>query len=76
MTQITVNNVQNLVNSIFIRLNFKGDWFVLTDVNGATFNSLDEAIDFVRSNNLLRSNQVELSHFNQAMMGNSQWDNL
>ncbi len=76
MTQITVNNVQNLVNSIFIRLNFKGDWFVLTDVNGATFNSLDEAIDFVRANSLLKGNHVELSHFNQAMAGNGQWDNV
>jgi hypothetical protein len=76
MTQVTANNVQNLVNSVFIRLNLKGDWFVLTDVNGATFNSLDEAIDFVRANNLLSGNQIELSHFNQAMLGNAQWDNL
>ena len=75
MINLTAKQVSMLSNSIFFRLNFEGEWKVLTDFNGDTFETMIEAKTFVREN-LGKNNYVELSSFEQALMNNGQWDNV
>jgi len=75
MVNLTAKQVSMLSNSIFFRLNFEGEWKVLTDFNGDTFVTMIEAKTFVREN-LGKNNYVELSSFEQALMNNGQWDNV
>lgn len=75
MVNLTAKQVSMLSNSIFFRLNFEGEWKVLTDFNGDTFETMIEAKTFVREN-LGKNNYVELSLLEQALMNNSQWDNV
>jgi len=75
MENLTAKQVSMLSNSIFFRLNFEGEWKVLTDFNGDTFVTMIEAKTFVREN-LGKNNYVELSSFEQALMNNGQWDNV
>jgi hypothetical protein len=75
MVNLTAKQVSMLSNSIFFRLNFEGEWKVLTDFNGDTFETMIEAKTFVREN-LGKNNYVELSSLEQALMNNSQWDNV
>lgn len=75
MVNLTAKQVSMLSNSIFFRLNFEGEWKVLTDFNGDTFETMIEAKTFVREN-LSKNNYVELSSLEQALMNNSQWDNV
>ncbi len=75
MVNLTAKQVSMLSNSIFFRLNFEGEWKVLTDFNGDTFETMIEAKTFVREN-LGKNNYVELSSFEQALMNNGQWDNV
>lgn len=75
MVNLTAKQVLMLSNSIFFRLNFEGEWKVLTDFNGDTFETMIEAKTFVREN-LGKNNYVELSSLEQALMNNSQWDNV
>ena len=75
MVNLTAKQVSMLSNSIFFRLNFEGEWKVLTDFNGDTFETIIEAKTFVREN-LGKNNYVELSSFEQALMNNGQWDNV
>ncbi len=75
MVNLTAKQVSMLSNSIFFRLNFEGDWKVLTDFNGNTFKTMIEAKTFVREN-LSKNHYVELSSFEQALMNNGQWDNV
>ena len=75
MVNLTAKQVSMLSNSIFFRLNFEGEWKVLTDFNGDTFETMIEAKTFVREN-LGKNNYVELSSLEQALMNNGQWDNV
>lgn len=75
MEDLTAKQVSMLSNSIFFRLNFEGEWKVLTDFNGDTFETMIEAKTFVREN-LGKNNYVELSSLEQALMNNGQWDNV
>lgn len=75
MVNLTAKQVSMLSNSIFFRLNFEGEWKVLTDFNGNTFETMIEAKTFVRED-LGKNNYVELSSFEQALMNNGQWDNV
>ena len=75
MINLTAKQVSMLSNSIFFRLNFEGEWKVLTDFNGDTFETMIEAKTFVREN-LGKKHYVELSSFDQALRDNGQWDNL
>ncbi len=74
MKNLTAKQILQLSNSIFFRLDFKGEWNVLTDFDGNTFDFISEAKAFVRKH--LSDRYVELSTFNQALMGNGQWDNV
>jgi hypothetical protein len=76
MKNLTATQVAQLAESIFIRLNFEGDFMILTNFDGSNFTDLDDAIDFVRASTLGRANHIELSHFDQAMSGNGEWDNV
>ena len=75
MVNLTAKQVSMLSNSIFFKLDFEGEWKVLTDFNGDTFETMIEAKTFVREN-LGKNNYVELSSFEQALMNNGQWDNV
>lgn len=75
MVNLTAKQVSMLSNSIFFRLNFEGEWKVLIDFNGNTFETMIEAKTFVREN-LGKNNYVELSSLEQALMNNGQWDNV
>ena len=75
MVNLTAKQVSMLSNSIFFKLDFEGDWKVLTDFNGDTFETMIEAKAFVREN-LGNIHYVELSSFEQALMDNGRWDNL
>ena len=74
MKNLTAKQVLQLSNSIFFRLNFEGDWNVLTDFNGNTFEFISEAKKFVREH--LSDRHVELATFKQALIGNGEWDNV
>ncbi len=76
MKNLTATQLSNLTESIFIRLNFEGEFTILTNFDGSNFTDLDEAIDFVRASTLGQANHVELSNFSQAMLGNGEWDNV
>jgi hypothetical protein len=76
MKNSTSKQVSQLAESIFIRLNFGGDFTLLTNFNGSNFTDLDEAIDFVRVLTLGLAKHIELSHFDQAMPANDEWDNV
>jgi hypothetical protein len=73
MKNLTAKQVLQLSNSIFFRLDFKGEWRLLTDNNGNTFEFISEAKAFVREN---FCRYVELSTLEQALIGNGQWDNV
>ena len=75
MVNLTAKQVSMLSNSIFFRLNFEGEWKVLIDFNGNTFETMIEAKTFVIEN-LGKNNYVELSSLEQALMNNGQWDNV
>jgi hypothetical protein len=75
MVNLTAKQVSMLSNSIFFKLDFKGEWKVLTDFDGNTFETMIEAKAFVREN-LGKKHYVELSSFEQALMDNGQWDNI
>ena len=77
ITRITIQQVQILTKSIFIRfINISGSFILLTDPQGNTFTDIDEAIEFVRKNESFKEKQIELSTFQQAQLGNGQWDNF
>lgn len=71
---ITALKVQELKNAIFIRFSLEGDFRLLTNEVGDTFEWMGEAIDFVRANH--SDQQVELACFENACLGNGEWDNL
>jgi len=75
MVNLTAKQVSMLSNSIFFKLDFEGEWKVLTDFDGNTFEFISEAKTFVREN-LGKKHYVELSSFDQALRDNGQWDNL
>ena len=75
MVNLTAKQVSMLSNSIFFKLDFDGEWKVLTDFDGNTFEFISEAKTFVREN-LGKKHYVELSSFDQALRDNGQWDNL
>ena len=75
MVNLTAKQVSMLSNSIFFKLDFEGEWKVLTDFDGNTFETMIEAKTFVREN-LGKKHHVELSSFEQALMDNGQWDNI
>ena len=75
MEDLTAKQVSMLSNSIFFKLDFEGEWKVLTDFDGNTFEFISEAKTFVREN-LGKKHYVELSSFDQALRDNGQWDNL
>jgi len=75
MVNLTAKQVLMLSNSIFFKLDFKGEWKVLTDFDGNTFATISSAKTFVREN-LGKKHYVELSSFEQALMDNGQWDNI
>jgi hypothetical protein len=75
MVNLTAKQVSMLSNSIFFKLDFEGEWKVLTDFDGNTFETMIEAKTFVREN-LGKKHYVELSSFEQALMDNGQWDNI
>ena len=74
MKNLTAKQVSNLSNSIFFRLNFEGDWHLLTNFDGNTFEFISEAKTFVREH--LEGEIVELSTLEQALLNNGQWDNV
>ena len=74
MKNLTAKQVSNLSNSIFFRLNFEGDWHLLTNFDGSTFEFISEAKTFVREH--LGGEIVELSTLEQALLNNGQWDNI
>ena len=75
MLNLTAKQVSMLSNSIFFRLDFEGEWKILTDFDGNTFEFISDAKTFVREN-LSKNNFVELSSLEQALMNNGQWDNV
>jgi len=75
MLNLTAKQVSMLSNSIFFRLDFEGEWKILTDFDGNTFEFISDAKTFVREN-LGKNNYVELSSLEQALMNNGQWDNV
>lgn len=75
MVNLTAKQVSMLSKSIFFRLDFEGEWKILTDFDGNTFEFISDAKTFVREN-LSKNNFVELSSLEQALMNNGQWDNL
>jgi len=75
MLNLTAKQVSMLSNSIFFRLDFEGEWKILTDFDGNTFEFISDAKTFVRDN-LSENNFVELSSLEQALMNNGQWDNV
>ena len=75
MVNLTAKQVSMLSNSIFFKLDFEGEWKVLTDFDGNTFEFISEAKTFVREN-LGKNHYVELSSFEQALRDNGQLDNL
>jgi hypothetical protein len=74
MTALTVTQVNKLVNSIFIRLSISGTFAVLLDSDGQPFDNIQDAATFVRLE--FPNRIVGLANFEQAMQGNTQWDNL
>lgn len=77
ITRITIAQVQELTQSIFIRfIHISGSFILLTDPQGNTFTDIDEAIKFVRKNESFKEKSIELSTFEQAELGNGQWDNF
>ena len=50
MVNLTAKQVSMLSNSIFFKLDFEGEWKVLTDFDGNTFEFISEAKTFVREN--------------------------
>jgi hypothetical protein len=72
----TAKEIQKLAASIFVRFNFEGEFKVLLDENGDSFTDLVDAIDFIRNNKSFKSNQVELTSLDQALINNALWDNL
>lgn len=75
MVNLTAKQVSMLSKSIFFRLDFEGEWKILTDFDGNTFEFISDAKTFVREN-LSKNNFVELSSLEQALMNNGQWDNV
>jgi len=73
MVNLTAKQVSTLSNSIFFRLDFEGEWKILCDFDGNTFEFISEAKKFVREHIV---GIVELSTLSQALMNNGQWDNV
>ena len=53
---------------------FSKEWEILTDIEGNTFDDIDEAIKFVRSQGFKWG--IGLSTFEQVKMENAEWDNF
>ena len=70
----TVQEVNRMRNSIFVQWELKGDFQLLLDERGDTFETLGMAIEFIRTHH---SDQlVGLATFGQALLKNAEWDNL
>jgi hypothetical protein len=70
----TISQVREMSDSIFIKEVFQDEEFVLLrDQFGNTFDTLHDAIDFVRESEM---SNVGLATFRQAILNNSEWDNL
>jgi len=69
------NKIETLQNSIFFRLNFEGDFKLLTDYKGDTITDISEAKKLVRSS-IGANNYVELAPYSEAIINNSVWDNV
>jgi len=67
--------IETLTDSIFFRLNFDGDFKLLTDCKGEPITDLLEAKKLVRGNMGI-NNFVELAPYEQAILNNSVWDNV
>ena len=75
--RITIQKVEKLTESIFIRfIHISGSFILLTNTQGDSFTDIDEAIEFVRKNESFKEKSIELSTFEQAKLGNGEWDNL
>jgi hypothetical protein len=75
-----VIKISLLRNCICCRINFKGDWFIFLDKWGDPFDNISLAISYFRENDeyykkLYNAYYFELSEFEQARMGESNWDN-
>lgn len=83
MKKVTLEQVIKislLRNSICCRINFKGDWFIFLDKFGEPFDDISLAISHFRENDkyykdLYNAYYFELSEFEQARIGESNWDN-
>ena len=73
MKNLTAQEAQEATQSVWVQFNF-GEFRILEDWNGDTFDSLDLAKDFVRTH--FSKISVGLATFEQALMNNAQWDNL
>lgn len=70
----TAQQVKTAIESIWITLDGGEDFEVLVSaVSGETFESLDHAIHYVRE--YMKSFNVGLATYEQALMNNAQWDN-
>ena len=75
MTLSQVQEVLKLADYIYINYLHNSEWELLLDNNGMPFEYLSDAINYVRKNRPMFY-YVQLSSYQQAMMGNGEWDNF
>ena len=73
-TSALLSNFTNLIFITKINDKWQTEWELLTDKDGNTFDNIDEAIEFVRDEEMEWG--IGLSTFQQAQMKNAQWSNL
>jgi len=69
------DKIENLQNSIFFRLNFEGDFKLLTDYKGDPITDMSEAKKLVRGS-VGVNNYVELAAYPYAILNCGVWDNV
>lgn len=74
MKNISIKTVEKLTNSIWVKFDF-GEFELLVDSNGNTFDCILDACEFLRGNNV-DCHYWELASYNQAILGNSEIDNF
>jgi len=78
MKKVTLEDVvviSLLKDCIYIKENF-GEWYILLDKWEQPFYNLELAISYYRDNREKFNKYIQLSCYNQARIGNAEWDNF
>jgi len=76
MKNLTIKELIQITEKVFITFDLGKNFQLLTTKDGETFDNLGNAIDFVRSTEMVHLQHIGLSGFEGAKSGHCEWDNI